>query len=65
MLVYYHEAGGLVIFATEASDSISFSVEDVGMDGLGVGDEIQLNFEVDRLNFMEHWVPPTIRPASR
>ena len=35
----------------DASDSISFRVEDVGMDGLGTGDEIQLDFEADRLNF--------------
>ncbi len=48
---YYQEAGGAVSFAMEASDSISFRVEDVGMDGLGAGDKIHLDFEVDLLNF--------------
>ncbi len=51
MLVYYQEVGGAVSFAMEASDSISFRLEDVGMDGLGPGNEIQLDFEVDLLNF--------------
>ena len=45
------KVGGPVSFAMEASDSISFRVEDVGMDGLGTGNEIQLDFEADRLNF--------------
>ena len=68
MLGYYQEAGGAVSFAMEASDSISFRVEDVGMDGLGAGDKIHLDFSILTSTCcisMEHWVPPTIRPASR
>lgn len=48
---YYQKAGGNVLMALDNRDSFNFTVEDVGMDGLGAGDKIHLNFELDLLKF--------------
>jgi len=48
---YNQQAGGSIIFAMDSNDDISFTVDDVGLDGLGAGDKINLNFTVDLLKY--------------
>ena len=48
---YMQYAGGDFIFAIDNTKTISFEVNDLGNDGLGDGDTIDLNITVDLLQF--------------
>jgi hypothetical protein len=48
---YTQYAGGNFIFAMDNTNTVSFNVNDAGNDGLGAGDTIDLDIQVDLLEF--------------